>query len=114
MKRKQKNIACTLLCVLIGISAIPLFLPDAAPVAPDKEIRLVQFEEADECGERGVLRSVTESFEENNRLNDLTDISFIQNFHLASFRTQLANSIEEANARRSLEYIYLRHSSLII
>lgn len=114
MKRKQKNIAIALLWVFLGISAIPLFLPDAPPSTSDKEIRLVQFEEADDAAGRGLLRSATESCEETTRPNDFIAFSFIQDFHLASCKTRLAQSIESNHAKRPKECIYLKHSSLII
>jgi hypothetical protein len=113
MKKGQKNIAQILLWIFMGVSALPLILPDAPPQAPDNEVRFAQFEEGDDTGMEG-LRTASENREENTRPNDFIFVSFIEDFHSACYKSQLAEAIELKNTQLLAECKYIWHSSFLI
>lgn len=114
MKTRKRNISIALLFVFCGLSIAPLFSKVAPPNCRDTEIRIVAFEESDDSGVAGLLRTASESQEENSRPNDFIFISFLKDFHSVSDRVLLEEVASQENNKRPTEYIYLLNSSLTI
>jgi len=112
--KKQRNIAHTLLFLFVGFSAYSFFLLDTSATAPDTISEIIQFEEADEFGFKGLLRSATESQEENVRLNHIVICPFIEHYHSISVENCLVKTISCANTKRPKALLYLLGSSLLI
>jgi len=111
---KQKFGAHILLLVFLGLSALPILLPDAPPQAPDQLVRITQFEDAGEGVVENLLRTASENQEENTRPNDFIFTSFISHFHSAVFKAKITECIALENSKRPSERIYLRHSTFLI
>jgi hypothetical protein len=114
MKKNKRNIGIALLCVFIGLSAVPFFSPIAPPSPQDDEVRLIKFEETDGNGVAGLLRTASESQEENSRPNDFIFHSFIADFHSVCDRLRITQSRYQENSKRPTKEIYLHNSCLTI
>ena len=118
MTKKTKSLGVVLLLAFMGMLAMPLLSAPAVPLTDYQKHSHLYFENGDDYTSQWLIRSVSESEEQNVR-SEAVDNSFIffsgnANHYSNILKARFIQTNKRNNVRLPKERIYLNNSILII